>query len=51
MKFLMYENMKVPLETGLALEHYAMGVVERSEDSREGIKSWFEKREPVFRGR
>jgi enoyl-CoA hydratase/carnithine racemase len=51
MKFLMYENLHTSLETGLALEHYAMGIAARSEDSKEGIKAWLEKREPTFQGK
>jgi len=51
MKFLMYENLQLPLDSALAIEHYAMGVATHSKDSAEGIKAWLEKREPDFKGR
>lgn len=50
-KFLMYENLLVPLESALAIEHYAMGVASGTEDSKEGVRAFVEKREPVFKGK
>ncbi len=38
------------LETGLALEAYGVSMCQTTEDQKEGIRAFFEKRKPVFRG-
>ena len=45
------EGMDRPLEEGLAKEAAAFGKVASSEDSREGIKAFLEKRQPRFQDR
>ena len=40
-----------PLEAGLAKEAEAFGVVANSQDSREGVKAFLEKRQPQFQDR
>jgi enoyl-CoA hydratase len=40
-----------PIETAMMLEHKALQLLCASEDKREGIRAFFEKRPPVFEGR
>ncbi len=42
---------EVPLESGLALERELQQQLFQSEDAREGIKAYLEKRDPEFKGR
>ena len=45
------EGMDLPLEAGLAKEAEIFGVVAASEDSKEGVKAFLEKRQPQFKDR
>jgi enoyl-CoA hydratase/carnithine racemase len=45
------EGLEVSLEQGLAKEAQAFGRVAASEDSREGVKAFLEKRQPQFKDR
>ena len=45
------EGAELSLEQGLAMEAKAFGVVTSSEDSREGVKAFLEKRQPKFQDR
>jgi enoyl-CoA hydratase/carnithine racemase len=45
------EGMDRPLEEGLTVEADAFGVVAQTEDSREGVKAFLEKRQPQFKDR
>ena len=45
------EGVKLPLDDGLALESMLFGRLAESEDKKEGIKAFFEKRKPVFKDR
>jgi enoyl-CoA hydratase/carnithine racemase len=45
------EGAKLPLDDGLALESRLFGRLAESEDKKEGIKAFFEKRKPVFKDR
>jgi len=45
------EGMDRPLEEALAREAEAFGVVAATEDSREGVKAFLEKRQPQFTDR
>lgn len=45
------EGVKLPLDDGLALESRLFGRLAESEDKKEGIKAFFEKRKPVFKDR
>jgi len=42
---------EVPLESGLALERELQQRLFQSEDAREGIGAYNQKRKPAFRGR
>ena len=45
------EGLQRSLEEGLALEAKAFGAVASSEDSREGVRAFLEKRQPQFKDR
>jgi len=45
------EGVNLPLDDGLALESRLFGRLAESEDKKEGIKAFFEKRKPVFKDR
>ena len=50
-KKLILQSLEVPLESGIALERYAFGLVRDTEDRAEGRKAFAEKRAPKFKGR
>jgi len=45
-----YHNMDVDLRAGLEYETYAQNICRETEDSKEGVKAFVEKRAPKFRG-
>lgn len=50
-KKLVYDSLNEDLETHLDRESFALNVAEGTEDFAEGVKSFMEKREPVFKGK
>jgi enoyl-CoA hydratase/carnithine racemase len=47
----LYHNQEVDLRQALEFETFAQNVCYESDDAREGIRAFVEKRDPVFRGR
>jgi 2-(1,2-epoxy-1,2-dihydrophenyl)acetyl-CoA isomerase len=46
-----YHNEAVDLRAGLEFESFAQNVCKETEDAKEGVKAFVEKRPPIFRGR
>jgi 2-(1,2-epoxy-1,2-dihydrophenyl)acetyl-CoA isomerase len=46
-----YHNLEVDLRAALEFETFAQNVSRETEDSKEGVRAFVEKRAPVFRGR
>jgi enoyl-CoA hydratase/carnithine racemase len=44
-------GLQMPLEEGLRLEQFLAEPVRNSEDAREGVRAFLEKRKPQFKGR
>jgi enoyl-CoA hydratase/3-hydroxyacyl-CoA dehydrogenase len=50
-KLLVYKGSETSLDDGLTMEAISMGLVYGTEDLKEGISSFLQKREPEFKGR
>ncbi len=51
MKAMVHSGMEASLAAGLALEKFAQGALCETEDKREGLRAFLEKRTPRWRGR
>lgn len=51
MKAMVHEGMEGSLKSALAMEKFAQGALVQTEDKKEGISSFLEKRKPTFYGR
>jgi len=47
----LYRNAESDLKSSLEFETFAQNICSETEDAREGIKAFVEKREPTFSGR
>jgi enoyl-CoA hydratase/3-hydroxyacyl-CoA dehydrogenase len=50
-KRLLNKGSQVPIDVGLEMESFAMGVLFSTEDLKEGIMSFLQKKKPEFKGR
>ncbi len=50
-KRLLNKGSQVPIDVGLEMESFAMGVLYSTEDLKEGIMAFLQKRKPEFKGR
>jgi enoyl-CoA hydratase/3-hydroxyacyl-CoA dehydrogenase len=50
-KRLLNKGVEVPMDVGLEMESFAAGVLFSTEDLKEGISSFLQKKKPEFKGR
>jgi enoyl-CoA hydratase/carnithine racemase len=51
MKVMVHRGMEGSVAAALAMEKFAQGALVQTEDKREGITAFLEKRKPEFKGR